>query len=394
MTTTSPDRPGAAPGGVDPAALLAADLPGTPGAPIHCYGFTGWKRGSVAAFFGEEGVRITHHLGGDAALTAAEREGGRLLVWGQKASRAFEMEARRAGVAFARVEDGFLRSVGLGSDLMLPASLVCDPVGMYYDATRPSRLELLLEHGSFSPELLARAARLRAAVVGAGLTKYNLGGTDYAPLLAAAAGRPIVVAVGQVANDASIRLAAPVLATNLALLRSVRSIRPDAFVVFKEHPDVASHNRPGWIADRDLRGLADHVVRVGDMNGLIAIADEIHTLCSLTGFEALLRGKPVMTWGLPFYAGWGLTDDRLPVPRRHRAVSLDMLVAATLILYPRYVDPATGERCEAEDIVARIAAARGQRTAWPDPGPIQRLRRLIGRAEAFWQHHVHRLGRG
>lgn len=388
MTTTSPEAPAAGAGGLPP------DLPGDAAAPIHCFGFTGWKRESVAAFFGGDGIAITHHRSADRALAAAERDGGRLLVWGQKAGRPFELEARRVGVAFARVEDGFLRSVGLGSDLMLPASLVCDPVGMYYDATRPSRLELLLEHGDFTPELLSRAARLRESVVAAGLTKYNLGGTDYAALTRAAAGRPIVVAVGQVANDASIKLAAPVLATNLALLRAVRSIRPDAFLVFKEHPDVSSHNRPGWIADRDLTGLADHVVRVGDMNGLIAVADEIHTLSSLTGFEALLRGKPVMTWGLPFYSGWGLTEDRLPVPRRHRAISLDMLVAATLILYPRYVDPVTGARCTAEDVVARIAAARASATRWPDPGPLQRMRRLIGRAEALWQHHVHGLGRG
>lgn len=390
MPTTSPDRPAA---GVSAAPVIPPDLPGDPGAPIHCVGFTGWKKGSVAAFFGGDGVRITH-LAADAALAAAERDGGRLLVWGQKVGPAFEMEARRAGVPFARVEDGFLRSVGLGSDLMLPASLVCDPIGMYYDATRPSRLEAILEFAPFPPELLARAARLREAVVAGGLTKYNLGGTDYAPLVARAAGRPIVVAVGQVANDASIRLAAPVLSTNLALLRAVRGLRPDAFLVFKEHPDVAARNRPGWIGDRDLRGLADHVVRIGDMNGLIGIADEIHTLSSLTGFEALLRGKPVMTWGLPFYAGWGLTDDRLPAPRRHRALTLDMLVAATLILYPRYVDPVTGNRATPEEIVARIASARGSATAWPDPGPIQRLRRLIGRAEAFWQHHVHGLGRG
>lgn len=393
MSITSPDLPPAGSGAAANAVVLPPDLPGEAGAPIYCVGFTGWKRGSVAAFFGEDGARISH-LGADAALAAAERDGGRLLVWGQKVGRPFEMEARRAGVAFARVEDGFLRSVGLGSDLMLPASLVCDPVGMYYDATRPSRLEVLLEHAAFSPELLARAARLREAVVAGGLTKYNLGGTDYAPLIARAGGRPIVVVVGQVANDASIRLAAPVLATNLALLRAVRGLRADAFVVFKEHPDVASRNRPGWIGDRDLRGLADHVVRIGDMNGLIGIADEIHTLSSLTGFEALLRGKPVMTWGLPFYAGWGLTDDRLPVPRRHRALTLDMLVAATLILYPRYVDPATGRRATPEEIVARIAAARANASGWPDPGPIQRLRRLIGRAEALWQHHVHRLGRG
>ncbi len=56
-------------------------------------------------------------------------------------------------------------------------------------------------------------------------------------------------------------------------------------------------------------------------------------MTSLTGFEALLRGKAVFTYGLPFYAGWGLTQDRHAHPRRHRRLSIDELVAAALIGY-------------------------------------------------------------
>ena len=103
-------------------------------------------------------------------------------------------------------------------------------------------------------------------------------------------------------------------------------------------------------------------------------------MTSLAGFEALLRGKPVTTYGQPFYAGWGLTEDLCPVPRRTRRRSLDELVAGALILYPRYLDPVTGLRCTPELLVERLghrraAAADRLRAAGParadrhGPGP-------------------------
>lgn len=68
----------------------------------------------------------------------------------------------------------------------------------------------------------------------------------------------------------------------------------------------------------------------------------MHVLTSLAGFEALLRGKRVVCYGQPFYAGWGLTEDKVPVRRRSRQLSLEALVAGTLILYPTYVSRTTG----------------------------------------------------
>jgi capsular polysaccharide export protein len=63
-----------------------------------------------------------------------------------------------------------------------------------------------------------------------------------------------------------------------------------------------------------------------------------------------------MTYGVPFYAGWGLTVDHGPVPsRRTTPRSLDELVAATLLIYPRYLDPLSGLPCPAEVVVVRLA---------------------------------------
>jgi capsular polysaccharide export protein len=95
----------------------------------------------------------------------------------------------------------------------------------------------------------------------------------------------------------------------------------------------------------------------------------VHTISSLAGFEALLRERTVTVHGRPFYAGWGLTIDRAQQSeRRRRTLELDALVTATLMLYPRYLDPMTDDRIEAEVLLDCFEAG------WTDP--------LIGRP--FW----------
>ncbi len=57
------------------------------------------------------------------------------------------------------------------------------------------------------------------------------------------------------------------------------------------------------------------------------------------GFEALLLGKECVCFGMPFYAGWGVTHDKLTCKRRIAKRSVEEVFAAAYILYARYVDP-------------------------------------------------------
>ncbi len=268
------------------------------------------------------------------------------ILWGARSADGLAPEVRHV-----RIEDGFFHSTGLGSDMIAPRSQVIDRRGLYFDASQPSDLSVLLNNTEFSGAELARAAALRKKVVQLGVTKYNLGRRR--PAWTAPVGKQIVLVPGQVADDASIRLGTRAIGTADALLREVRRLRPDAFVIYKPHPDVLSGNRNGLI---DAQQLADVVDTEADLLSLVDAADEVHTLSSLAGFDALLRGKAVFTYGLPFYAGWGLTHDALaPLPWRERTLTLDMLCAGVLLHYPLYFDWKTRLFTTPEAVVEQLA---------------------------------------
>ncbi|MDU8911210.1 capsular polysaccharide biosynthesis protein [Aestuariicoccus sp. MJ-SS9] len=311
-----------------------------------------WKRGHLQRFFGQHRKMV---FAEGAAADKAEATGRRRMVWAGKA------RDDRA----ARVEDGFLRSRGLGAELVPPLSLVVDDLGIYYDPSRPSRLEALIAaRAQLRSDQRDRAERLIRMLTGAGLSKYNTG----APLpdLSDLPEGPLILVPGQVEDDASILAGCGELRTNAALLRAAREANPEAAILYKPHPDVTAGLRAGKVPD--ALDLADKVVEGVDMAALLGRVDAVWTLTSLTGFEALLRGVPVTTLGAPFYAGWGLTTDLGPVPERRRArPDLAGLVHAALIDYPRYRDPLTGLPCPVEVIAERLATG-----AVPAPGPFNR----------------------
>src|SRR5438309_1862711 len=317
-------------------------------------------------------LRMLRRFAGDSTVHSVRNtgripSGSTLLLWGSTPPP----PGLAADVALIRVEDGFLRSVGLGAELARPLSWVLDRTGMYYDATRPSDLEQLLQSWEFTPQLLARAAALRERIVASGITKYSVGERAWRR-----PGRARVILVpGQVESDASLRLGARSLHTNLALVRAVREANPDACLVYKPHPDVAAGLRARGKDEQQVRDWCDEVVTDVAMGALLEQVDEVHVLTSLAGFEALLRGKLVVCYGLPFYAGWGLTQDVEPVPRRRRRLSVNELVAGTLIAYPTYVSRRTGRYISPEpaldELLAWREAAGRPNRAW------QELRRAV-----------------
>src|SRR5205814_3516098 len=184
-----------------------------------------------------------------------DAEPGSIAVWASRIPEGLADAAACRGVPLVRVEDGFVRSVGLGSDFLPAASLVFDRSGMYYDPRTNSDLETLLREAEFTPALVERARRLTERLVERGVTKYNLAGG--APQIELPAGRRSILVPGQVEDDLSVLYGGGAVRTNLALLSEVRRDNPDAFILYKPHPDVLAGHRKGAVSDSQARHFAN-----------------------------------------------------------------------------------------------------------------------------------------
>ena len=290
---------------------------------------TPWARQVIAKYLKPKSIIINYtskakHISDDLTV----------LTWG---ANEIEFKGR-----IIRVEDGFIRSKGLGANFRPPLSLVFDDLGIYFDARSPSRLENILQHSQFTPAELKRSKELISFLREHKLTKYNLG-INHVSLPTDSRGKKVILVPGQVDSDASIKYGSPRFKNNKELLAEVRRQHPDAYICYKPHPDLVSGARADKPLWDGIESQVNYLITEGDIISWIQAVDEVHTLTSTVGFEALMHGKPVFTYGLPFYASWELTNDWLDCPRRTAKRTLEELVYATLIEYPTYLNPKTGE---------------------------------------------------
>ncbi|WP_417223684.1 capsular polysaccharide biosynthesis protein [Amphritea sp.] len=305
-------------------------------------GFASWKRNFVPNFLGKNAdIRFYPSVKKCHKFIDSGRY-KQVLIWSSDEQAIKSLSSISSEFTLNSMEDGFIRSVGLGADLVEPLSMVIDRSGIYYDPSLASDLEIILETEQFADYVLERARLLVKRLVELKVSKYNVGRSCHVTL---PTDKRVILVPGQVGTDASIMRGSPIIKTNHDLLRKVRNEHPLAFIVYKPHPDVLAGAR---VDGGDCDGLYDLRITDISMPDLLEVVDEVHTLTSLTGFEALLRGKKVYTYGMPFYAGWGLTYDYLSCSRRTRILTLDQLVAATLIYYPLYADPISRDHINVE----------------------------------------------
>ncbi|MGH8640786.1 MAG: hypothetical protein ACRET6_03685, partial [Burkholderiales bacterium] len=169
--------------------------------------------------------------------------------WGLRLSgRIAARLATRIGLPCLRLEDGFLRSVGLGP-ADAPMSIVVDDQGVYYDATRPSRLESLIGE-PLSPDESARAKSLMLAWRSARVSKYNHL-REYAGVLP----ERYVLLADQTFGDNSIRYGKAGPETFGRMLQAALDENPEASVVVKIHPDVFSGRKRGYFDSSVLSSM-------------------------------------------------------------------------------------------------------------------------------------------
>lgn len=287
------------------------------------------------------------------------------LGWGRKkSSRLAYFYARVTNGRAVQLEDGFLRSFGAG-DSFPPLSLVIDDQGIYYDSTHASSLESILNSKlSLVDDIAPEVARAKRLILEYRLSKYNHSPIlDVRRLRAGDAGRVLVV--DQTTGDMSVALGGASAADFSGMLRAALAENPTATVYVKTHPEASSGRKGGY-----LTGVRDDLRTVVLRNpvnplSLIEKMDRVYVVTSTMGFEALLAGKPVTCFGIPWYSGWGVTDDRQPCPRRVCRRTVDELFAAAYFHYARYLNPVTRKQGTIFDVIDWLI--RQRLMAFPQP---------------------------
>ena len=256
--------------------------------------------------------------------------------WGHKptADKARDYAAKH-NLPYIALEDGFLRSLDLGCKGAQPLSLVVDHTGIYYDATEPSDLENLLNGSGWDLEgQLQSAQHAIEAIKRHDLSKYNHAPRAAERLLGDAS-CPRVLILDQTKGDTSVTLGRADAESFKAMLDDAQMRFPNARLFVKTHPDVLAGKKQGYLTEAaKRRGIAIIAQDVSPLS-LLAQADVVYTVTSQMGFEALLLGKEVHCFGMPFYAGWGATHDRLTCPRRAKRRTAEEIFAAAYMLYAR-----------------------------------------------------------
>ncbi|AUW58712.1 capsule biosynthesis protein [Sphingobium sp. SCG-1] len=341
-------------------------------------GMAFWKRETVDPLLWGGGETV-QHISTVRALQALPADAA-VAVWKAKTPPELlaAIEARAVGnpALLHEVEDGFIRSIGLGADCVPPLSITVDSVGVHFDPAKESGLERILNSADFAPEEIERAEAIRALILSSGLSKYGVGSEAMAR---PGGDKRHVLVTGQVEDDRSVLAARGEVQGNLDLLRRARAAEPDAFLIYRPHPDVDAGHRKGHVPDDSALRYADAIDRGTPISSLLDMVDGVHVLSSLAGFEALLRGSDVTTHGVPFYAGWGLTRDLGATPaRRKRRLNINALATGVLLLYPRYLDPVTALPCPPEVLVRRLIAGVRKESRFIVP-----LRKLQGKVNRW-----------
>lgn len=314
-----------------------------------------WKRPLLKKYFSDYNLRFLplkdsvyekHH-----AISLSPKP--IFLVWGMIQPDDLNDYAKEFSIPIYRVEDGFIRSIGLGSDHIPPNSLCIDYESIYFNAYEESTLENILASYDFNadPNFKTRTTYCLDLIRSNAISKYNEKRSNLASMLYGPKTTKRVLVLGQVEDDQSLLYGCENIRTNADLVRLAYVENPTAQIIFKTHPDVLSGNRRDISSINDIKKYAEIIPIDISLKDSLYDVDHVYTQTSLGGFEALIYGIKVTTIGAPFYSGWGLTDDRFKLERRSRNLSLEEIFYAAYILYPKYYDHVNNKSTTLEEVL-------------------------------------------
>lgn len=137
-----------------------------------------------------------------------------------------------------------MRSLGLGVNKYPTFSLVYDDLGIYYDTTKPSRLEMLILNFETNEKQLKEAENAKNLIVQYQLSKYNHA-LDF--VHECSNHRHIVLVIDQTFGDMAVHYGQANEQDFQYILQSAVDENPEVEIWVKTHPDVLSKKKQGYL---------------------------------------------------------------------------------------------------------------------------------------------------
>ena len=322
-----------------------------------CFGFTIWKQPIMAMFF--RAYRHIKFMRFSELSSVLPKNDEEVFIWASTLKDKHVEILSKNQVKYTLVEDGFIRSRGLGIKLNYPASLCFSNESIHYDCSKPSELENKLNTSEYTDEQREIGDKIIDYILSNNITKYGLTNKSKSW---SNPNKHNVLVIGQVGDDASVKTGSPKIQSNQQAIVEARRLFPISNIAYKPHPDVVAKLRLGAVSEKCIENCINVVLEDDDLISAIKEADTVITMSSQAGLDALLLGKHVVCLGAPFYSGWGLTEDRLKNNRRQRTLKLNELIYTCFYDYPNYINPQTGEQV---DIFKVIDLIKDTTFSWP-----------------------------
>ena len=268
-------------------------------------------------------------------------------------------------ILFVMSEDGFLAraTTWLHTEcekrFIHNISFIFDSMRPYFDATGASLLENMLndKNLTLNKEQIQRAKNLIKKITENHLTKYN-----HQPIFTPSIGthNNKVLVVDQSYGDMSITRGLANDKTFESMLECAIKENPDSDIIVKTHPDTMTGKRGGYYTNLKQHDNVFPMTEPINPISIINYVDKVYVCTSQFGLEALMCGKEVHIFGMPFYAGWGLANERQSIPRRTNKRALEEVFYIAYILYTRYYNPYTKQQCEIEEAIECLLQLRAE----------------------------------
>lgn len=274
-----------------------------------------------------------------------------IIVVGVKLYRFIEKFIATNQLSIQYLDFGFLSSKFCKQGNLQPIALAYDDLAPYF-SEKASDLELLLSQYDFNsePELIDRADTFIEK-----LLKFDL---DEKKQIYGEKTKQRILILGQAEDDLYVTQGSGQQYSGNDLVSMAYLEHPEAQIIYKPHADVLHHRRKGLSNPKDVEHLCQILGEAFDLVDALEDVDQVYTISAPEAFEAIIRGIKVTTLGKPYYAGWGLTDDRQSYERRNRVLSLQEFVVGYYLKYLKYYDPGYNKLTELEDAFERLIAFR------------------------------------